>query len=167
MQVQGLSQTPDTPVCSDSDFGFHDPDNFSTWQKGHFIEHGLGRMEEAEEGGRKRRLYAGYDFHELRHTQATFLIGNGIDPKSVQGRLGHEVSSMTMDVYAHMMGGNDREAADLLEIQRGAGAPITIDGSRITVMAREAWGRRRHDEAHSLPNVRGHRRWTGRRQSPG
>ena len=26
--------------------------------------------------------------------------------------------------------------ADLLEIQRGAGAPITIDGSRITVMAR-------------------------------
>ena len=28
--------------------------------------------------------------------------------------------------------------ADLLEIQRGAGAPITIDGSRITVMAREA-----------------------------
>lgn len=138
MQVQGLSQTPDTPVCSDSDFGFHDPDNFSTWQKGHFIEHGLGRMEEAEEGGRKRRLYVGYDFHELRHTQATFLIGNGIDPKSVQGRLGHEVSSMTMGVYAHMMGGNDREAADLLEIQRGAGAPITIDGSRITVMAREA-----------------------------
>lgn len=105
MQVQGLSQTPDTPVCSDSDFGFHDPDNFSTWQKGHFIEHGLGRMEEAEEGSRKRRLYVGYDFHELRHTQATFLIGNGIDPKSVQGRLGHEVSSMTMDVYAHMMGG--------------------------------------------------------------
>lgn len=96
------------------------------------------RMEEAEEGGRKRRRYVGYDFHELRHTQATFLIGNGIDPKSVQGRLGHEVSSMTMDVYAHMMGGNDREAADLLEIQRGAGAPITIDGSRITVMAREA-----------------------------
>lgn len=28
--------------------------------------------------------------------------------------------------------------ADLLEIQRGAGAPVTIDGSRITVMAREA-----------------------------
>ncbi|HIY79714.1 MAG TPA: tyrosine-type recombinase/integrase [Candidatus Olsenella excrementavium] len=39
----------------------------------------------------------GYDFHELRHRQATFLIGSGIDPKSVQGRLGHEVSSMTMD----------------------------------------------------------------------
>lgn len=57
-------------------------------------------------------------------------------------------------------------AADLLEIQRGAGAPIIIDGSRITVMARETYGRRRHGEAHSLPNVRGHRRWTGRRQSP-
>lgn len=114
MQVQGLSQTPNTPMCSDGDFGFHDPDNFSTWQRGYLIEHGLGRMEEAEEGGRKRRRYVGYDFHELRHTQATFLIGNGIDPRSAQGRLGHEVSSMTMDVYAHMMGGNDREAADLM-----------------------------------------------------
>ena len=30
MQVQGLSQTPNTPMCSDGDFGFHDPDNFST-----------------------------------------------------------------------------------------------------------------------------------------
>lgn len=106
--------------------------------EGYFIEHGLGRMEEAEEGGRKRRRYVGYDFHELRHTLATFLIDNDIDPKSVQGRLGHEAPSMTTDVYAHMMGGNDREAADLLEIQRGVGAPIVIDGSRITVMAREA-----------------------------
>ena len=123
MQAQGLSQTPDTPVCSDSDFGFHDPDNFSAWQRGYFVEHGLGRIEEAEEGGRKRRRYVGYDFHELRHTQATFLIGNGIDPKSVQERLGHEVSSMTMDVYAHMMGGNDREAADLMGklLQTGGG----------------------------------------------
>lgn len=191
--------------------------------EGLFIEHGLGRIEEPEEGRRKRRCYVGYDLHELRHTQATFLIGNGIDSKSVQGRLGHEVSSMTMDVFAHMMGGNGREAADLvgrllrtgggrqeapgeearanqaageraaaavapvepvrltvvgpdpdlcpcpgaklverevvrdgraawveewrvtvssaadlLEIQRGAGAPITIDGSRITVMAKSA-----------------------------
>lgn len=114
MQVQGLAQAPDTPVCSDDAFGLHDPDNFSAWQRGYFVEHGLGRIEEPEEGGRKRRRYVGYDFHELRHTQATFLIGNGIDPKSVQGRLGHEVSSMTMDVYAHTIGGNDREAADLM-----------------------------------------------------
>lgn len=101
MQVQGLSQTPDTPVCSDSDFGFHDPDNFSAWQKGHFIEHGLGRMEEAEEGGRKRKLYVGYDFHELRHTQATFLIGNGIDPKSVQGARPRGVEHDDGRVRAH------------------------------------------------------------------
>lgn len=114
MQVQGLAQAPDAPVCSDDAFGLHDPDNFSAWQRGYFVEHGLGRIEEPEEGGRKRRRYVGYDFHELRHTQATFLIGNGIDPKSVQGRLGHEVSSMTMDVYAHTIGGNDREAADLM-----------------------------------------------------
>lgn len=114
MQVQGLAQAPDTPVCSGDAFGPHDPDNFSAWQRGYFVEHDLGRIEEPEEGGRKRRRYVGYDFHKLRHTQATFLIGNGIDPKSVQRRLVHEVSSMTMDVYAHTIGGNDREAADLM-----------------------------------------------------
>ena len=196
MQVQGLAQAPDTPVCSDDAFGLHDPDNFSAWQRGYFVEHGLGRIEEPDEGGRKRRRYVGYDFHELRLTQATFLIGNGIDPKSVQGRLGHEVSSMTMDVYAHAIGGNDREAADLmgrllmtgaepvrltvvgpdpdsrpcpgarlverevvrdgrtvwveewritvssvgelLELQRGLGVPVLLEGGSLTVMAKSA-----------------------------
>lgn len=74
----------------------------------------------------------GYNFHELRHTQATFLIGNGIDPKSVQGRLGHEVSSMTMDVYAHTVGQNDREAAELMGrlLQTGGAAEAPGDGTQ-------------------------------------
>lgn len=82
-------------------------------------------------------------------TQAPFLIGNGIDPKSMQGCFGHEVSSMTMDVYTHASGGNEREAADLmgrllmtgaelLELQRGLGVPVLLEGGRLTVMAKSA-----------------------------
>ena len=54
--------------------------------------------------GRKRwrkGAYIGYNLHELRHTQATLLIGSGADIKTVQQRLGHSSASLTMDIYAH------------------------------------------------------------------
>ena len=39
--------------------------------------------------------------HGLRHTSASLLINNGIDPKSVSDRLGHYSTSTTMDIYTH------------------------------------------------------------------
>ncbi|GAA2634653.1 tyrosine-type recombinase/integrase [Actinomadura fulvescens] len=38
--------------------------------------------------------------HQLRHTMATFLIGDGVDVKTVQSVLGHSKSSITLDMYA-------------------------------------------------------------------
>ena len=58
--------------------------------------------------------YEGFNFHELRHTQATLLIGQGADIKTVQNRLGHSSASLTMDIYAHAIEQNDREAADAI-----------------------------------------------------
>lgn len=59
-------------------------------------------------------------FHELRHTHATQLLGNGIDIKTVQTRLGHSDPSLTLKYYAHAMPNNDQAAADLMgEILRG------------------------------------------------
>lgn len=60
----------------------------------------------------KRTGYEGLKFHELRHTQATLLISNGADIKTVQNRLGHSTAALTMDIYAHAIEQNDREAAD-------------------------------------------------------
>ena len=62
----------------------------------------------------KRRGYRGYNFHELRHTQATLLIGSGADINTVQHRLGHSTASLTMDIYAHAIAQNDRDAADTI-----------------------------------------------------
>lgn len=44
----------------------------------------------------------GYDctFHDLRHTFATMMIGNGCDVRTVASYLGHASVSMTLDIYA-------------------------------------------------------------------
>lgn len=65
-------------------------------------------------GWRKRHGFQTLKLHELRHTQATHLLGNGVDVKTVQERLGHSSASITLDTYAHALPENDRKAGDLI-----------------------------------------------------
>jgi integrase len=89
--------------------------------RGFCVENGFGSYGNTDEytdsEGRvrhKKRQYTGLNFHELRHTQATLLIGNGADIKTVQHRLGHSSASLTMNIYAHAIEENDRAAADAI-----------------------------------------------------
>ncbi len=50
-------------------------------------------------------------FHDLRHTHATLLLTQGVNPKVVQERLGHSQISMTLDVYSHVVPSLQRDAA--------------------------------------------------------
>lgn len=112
----------DAPVCSnDRTGGFISPAAFDKWRRAWFVDHGLGTFEKIEgwhdREGRKRYSrsgYKGYKLHELRHTQATLLIGSGADIKTVQARLGHSSASLTMNIYAHAIEQNDRSAADTI-----------------------------------------------------
>ncbi len=52
--------------------------------------------------------------HDLRHFVATRLLSNGVDVRTVAGRLGHKNPNVTLSVYAHFLPEADREAADLL-----------------------------------------------------
>lgn len=54
-------------------------------------------------------------FHDLRHYNATVLLGEGVHPKIVQERLGHATISMTLDIYSHVLPGLQRQAAQALE----------------------------------------------------
>ena len=64
---------------------------------------------------RKAHEFETLRFHDLRHTQATLLIAKGVDIKTVQGRLGHESASTTLDMYAHILPSKDSEAAAVIE----------------------------------------------------
>lgn len=105
----GLLQDPDTPVCCSCSGGFMNLHNFERWWKGF----------------RDARGFNGLRFHELRHTQATQLLANGVDVKTVQARLGHASASLTLDQYAHALPANDRRAAELLaDVLQGGGCEV-------------------------------------------
>jgi integrase len=56
----------------------------------------------------------GVRFHDLRHFAATRLLTNGIDVRTVSGRLGHANAATTLGVYAHFLQSADPAAADIL-----------------------------------------------------
>ena len=64
------------------------------------------------------RERAGLDkvrFHDLRHTAASLLLSAGVHPKVVQERLGHSTVALTLDVYSHVLGSLQRDAADRID----------------------------------------------------
>jgi integrase len=52
--------------------------------------------------------------HDARHTSASLALAAGIPIGIVSERLGHSKTSITLDVYAHALPGQHREAADKL-----------------------------------------------------
>lgn len=69
--------------------------------------------------------------HALRHFHATALLRAGVPIKTVQTRLGHASASMTMEVYAHALPGDDVRAARVIR-EALSGGPETglraVDG---------------------------------------
>ena len=62
-------------------------------------------------------------FHDLRHTHATLLLAAGVPVKVVSERLGHSTVAFTMDVYQHVLPGQQREAVQALADAAPARAP--------------------------------------------
>lgn len=97
LEHMGLTFSLETPVVTNTMGEFANPADFSAWW-----------MAMREEAG-----FPDLRFHDLRHTQATLLIGHGVDIKTVQGRLGHSRAATTLDTYACALPENDRKAAEL------------------------------------------------------
>lgn len=71
-------------------------------------------------------------FHDLRHTNATLLLAQGVHPKIVQERLGHSQVGVTLNTYSHVLPGLGREAIERLgsALREAEGRPsLSVDGS--------------------------------------
>ena len=55
------------------------------------------------------------NFHVLRHTNATLLIGQQIDVATVSARIGHAQITTTYNFYVHPLKSNDKKAENVLE----------------------------------------------------
>lgn len=60
-------------------------------------------------------LMEGVGLHTFRHTHAALLIAAGVDIKTVQRRLGHENVSITLQIYGHLLPGQDERAAQAMD----------------------------------------------------
>jgi integrase len=56
----------------------------------------------------------GFRVYDLRHTMATLLLAEGINPKIVSERLGHASVVLTLDTYSHILPDMQKDATSKL-----------------------------------------------------
>lgn len=95
--TDGQRDSDDTPVCCTARGGFIRPSDMSAIFKEFCASIGV-------------ELADGESFHVLRHTHATQLLSNRVNPKEVQSRLGHSRIETTFG-YSHVMPGEDAATA--------------------------------------------------------
>jgi integrase len=82
-------------------------------------------------------------FHDLRHTHATLLLGEGMHVKIVSERLGHATTALTLDRYSHVLPSMQEEAARALERIFGP-RPLPTPGQAQTAPNRSSAIRRQN-----------------------
>lgn len=107
--------------CNPIEIVHMDPNNFGRWFREWSSDYGFGKFTEIthyveRDGVRYARGkgYTGLTPHILRHTQATLLIGENVDIKTVSSRLGHSTVKLTLDTYSHAIAAKDKAAADTI-----------------------------------------------------
>jgi integrase len=89
-------------------------------------------------------------FHDLRHTHATHLLKAGVPVRVVSERLGHAAASITLDVYAHVLPGQQQEAVAKVDAMLGRMAAGEVAGvSRFPLRGQHC--ARPHQDESSLP----------------
>lgn len=97
----------------------------------------------------------GFDcsFHDLRHTFATMMVGNGCDVRTVASYLGHVSVSMTLDIYADA----DPEAkrAAVSKVEDNFDMDMTGCGMDLFLETHDALGRELKDVGAAAPALPG------------
>ncbi len=73
------------------------------------------RKENKRRAKQELQLLQPISLHECRHTFASLMIAAGVNAKALSSYMGHASVTITFDRYGHLMPGNEREAAALLD----------------------------------------------------
>ncbi len=65
--------------------------------------------------GTKASCGGASDCHDLRHTAATLLLGQGVHPKIASEMLRHSTVAITLDLYSHVTESMQRKAAGAMD----------------------------------------------------
>jgi len=72
----------------------------------------------------------GAALHLLRHSHASVLLAQGVPLPAVSARLGHSSVRTTQEIYAHMITGQDEEAARKWEEYQRQYAPVELENRK-------------------------------------
>lgn len=84
-----------------------------TWENGKYI-HPQYYLNKLKKVLKKAGINKNIRFHDLRHTNATLLISQGVDFKTVQTRLGHKDINTTLNIYSHVNKEMQKKATEKL-----------------------------------------------------
>ena len=73
----------------------------------------------------KKAGYSHIRLHDARHSHATLMLKQGVNPKIVSERLGHTSVVITLDTYSHVLPGLQEAAA--LGFDEGVGRTVHDD----------------------------------------
>ena len=82
-----------------------------------------------------RRTGRHVKFHDLRHFHASEMINAGINVVTVSKRLGHASVSMTLNVYSHLVGDSQRQAAATFAAAMNGVAMVPMVSAKAKEMA--------------------------------
>lgn len=80
---------------------------------------GLAKREKDAEG--REHVIRAHRFHDLRHTAATLLLQQNVNPKIVSEILGHSQIALTLDTYSHVLPSMQQDAAAKMDALLGEG----------------------------------------------
>jgi integrase len=69
----------------------------------------------------------------LRHTHTSVLLAQGVPLPAVSARLGHSSVRTTQEIYAHMITGQDEEAARKWEEYQNLNRPAASENGKETL----------------------------------
>lgn len=90
-----------------------------TWPSGKALHH--GEIEHALTAECDRLSLPRLTPHQFRHLHASLLLDAGLPIPQVSARLGHSRPSITMSIYAHKLGGDDRPVVEAISAAIGGG----------------------------------------------
>jgi hypothetical protein len=94
--------------------GYRDTDLVCTTENGEWLN--PGSYSAAFRAFREKLDLPAIRLHDLRHTNATLLLDQRVPLKVVSERLGHSTTKLTGDTYAHVLEGQDQQAAKVFDL---------------------------------------------------
>lgn len=122
-KIQNKNKVKYGPDYIDNVFNGRKFDFIMTWENGHYV-HPNYYTSKFRKTLNSMEFEKSIRFHDLRHTNASLLLEQGVDFKVIQTRLGHSDINTTLNIYSHINLKMQQNATEKLAAVLSGGKPV-------------------------------------------